>query len=168
MWKIISEFKKFALRGNVVDLAVGFTVGVAFTTVVKSAVDDLIMPVVGLVIGRVEFSELFYLLKPGPESPPPYATLAEAQAAGAVTINYGLFINNVITFCIIALVMFGLIRLINRLEERFPGIKERLLQDGDVRPDIAVAVDGEIIFDLSDRLREDSEVHFVPPISGGL
>src|SRR5687768_14412414 len=100
MWKIISEFKKFALRGNVVDLAVGFTVGVAFTTVVKSAVDDLIMPVVGLVIGRVEFSELFYLLKPGPENPPPYATLAEAQAAGAVTINYGLFINSLITFSI--------------------------------------------------------------------
>ena len=118
MWKIISEFKKFALRGNVVDLAVGFTVGVAFTTVVKSAVDDLIMPVVGLVIGRVEFSELFYILKAGAEIPPPYATLAEAQAAGAVTINYGLFINNLITFCIIALVMFGLIRLINRLEDQ--------------------------------------------------
>ena len=117
MWKIISEFKKFALRGNVVDLAVGFTVGVAFTTVVKSAVDDLIMPVVGLGIGRVEFSELFYLLKPGPEIPPPYTTLAQAQAAGAVTLNYGLFINSLLTFSIIALVMFGLIRLINRLED---------------------------------------------------
>jgi large conductance mechanosensitive channel len=118
MWKILSEFKKFALRGNVVDLAVGFTVGVAFTTVVKSAVDDLVMPMVGLMVGRVEFSDLFFLLKPGPEISPPYTTLAEAQAAGAVTVNYGLFINNLMTFSIIALVMFGLIRLINHLEDQ--------------------------------------------------
>ena len=123
MWTIASEFKKFALRGNVVDLAVGFTVGVAFTTVVKSAVDDLVMPLVGMGVGRVEFSDLFYLLRPGPEVPPPYTTLAEAQAGGAVTINYGLFINNLLTFSIIALVMFGLIRLINRLEDQ---IEERL------------------------------------------
>lgn len=118
MGQIFAEFKKFALRGNVVDLAVGFTVGVAFTTVVKSAVDDLVMPVVGLIVGRVEFTDLFWLLKAGPESLPPYATLADAQAAGAVTVNYGLFINNLITFMIIALVMFGLIRLINRLEDQ--------------------------------------------------
>jgi large conductance mechanosensitive channel len=116
MWKMLNEFKKFAMRGNVVDLAVGFTVGAAFSTIAKSLVDDIIMPVVGLVTSRVEFKELFVLLKPGPEAPPPYTTLADAQAAGAVTINYGIFINNLLTFAIIAMVMFFLIRGINKLE----------------------------------------------------
>lgn len=115
---IVNEFKKFALRGNVVDLAVGFTVGAAFSTIARSLVDDIIMPVVGLLVGRVEFSDLYLLLKPGLETPPPYTTLAEAQAAGAVTVNYGIFINNVIAFLIIALVMFLLIRAANRLEDK--------------------------------------------------
>ena len=117
MWKILSEFKKFALRGNVVDLAVGFTVGAAFSTIAKSLVDDIIMPGVGLLIGQAEFSDLFILLKPGVEADPPYVTLADAQAAGAVTINYGLFINNVLAFVIVSLAMFLLIRGINQLEE---------------------------------------------------
>ncbi|MEZ4861490.1 MAG: large conductance mechanosensitive channel protein MscL [Caldilineaceae bacterium] len=115
---MFNEFRKFALRGNVVDLAVGFTVGTAFSTIARSLVDDIIMPVVGLVIGRVEFSDLFIVLRAGENAPPPYATLAEAQAAGAVTINYGVFINNIITFLIIALAMFFLIRAINQVEER--------------------------------------------------
>ncbi|MEZ4736480.1 MAG: large conductance mechanosensitive channel protein MscL [Caldilineaceae bacterium] len=115
---MFTEFKKFALRGNVIDLAVGFTVGAAFSTVARSLVDDVIMPVVGLVVSRVEFSDLFWVLKDGENVPPPYATLAEAQAAGAVTVNYGLFVNNIITFLIIALAMFLLIRAINRVEER--------------------------------------------------
>ena len=121
MWKILNEFKKFALRGNVVDLAVGFTVGAAFSTIAKSLVDDIIMPGVGLVVGQAEFSDLFILLRPGVEATPPYATLADAQAAGAVTVNYGLFVNNVLAFVIVALVMFLLIRGINRLESKIEG-----------------------------------------------
>ncbi len=117
MSTILNEFKKFALRGNVVDLAVGFTVGAAFSTIARSLVDDIIMPVVGLMVGRVEFADLYWLLRPGPEAPPPYTTLAEAQTAGAITVNYGIFINNVIAFLIIALVMFLLIRAANRLED---------------------------------------------------
>jgi large conductance mechanosensitive channel len=115
---MFNEFKKFALRGNVIDLAVGFTVGAAFSTIARSLVDDIIMPVVGLIIGQVEFTDLFLVLKAGAEKPPPYTTLAEAQAAGAVTVNYGLFINSIITFLIIALAMFLLVRAINRIEER--------------------------------------------------
>ena len=114
---ITDEFKKFAMRGNVVDLAVGFTVGAAFATVARSLVDDVIMPPVGLLIGENEFQDMFLLLKEGVEQSPPYTTLAEAQEAGAVTLNYGLFINSVITFLIIALAMFFLIRLFNSLQE---------------------------------------------------
>lgn len=124
---MFTEFKKFALRGNVIDLAVGFTVGAAFSTIARSLVDDILMPVVGLAVSRVEFADLFLVLKAGENAPPPYATLAEAQAAGAVTMNYGLFINNIITFLIIALAMFLLVRAINRIEERIErelGIKQ--------------------------------------------
>lgn len=114
---IINEFKKFAVRGNLVDMAIGFTVGAAFTTVAKSVVNDLIMPVVGLFSGGADFSDLFWILKPGAESPPPYATLQDAEAAGAVTLNYGVFANNVLAFLLVALVMFAIIRLMNRVEE---------------------------------------------------
>lgn len=114
--KVFNEFKEFALRGNVIDLAVGFTVGAAFSTIAKSLVDDIIMPPIGMLVGQSEMSDLYFLLKAGTEQAPPYATLADAQAAGAVTINYGLFINNVIAFLVIALVMFLLIRGFNRLE----------------------------------------------------
>ena len=120
--KFVSEFKKFALRGNVIDLAVGFTVGVAFTTIVKSFVSDIIMPPVGLLLGRTDFANFFWLLKSGNKSGP-YDTLADAQGAGAVTINYGLFLNNLIAFLIVAIVMFLIMRLANqvdsKLEEEF-------------------------------------------------
>lgn len=115
MLKILNEFKKFALRGNLLDLAVGFTVGAAFSTIAKSIVDDLIMPFVGFIIGDSQFADLFILLEAG-ATPPPYTTLLAAQEAGAITINYGAFINNVVAFLIIALVMFFLIRGMNRLE----------------------------------------------------
>ena len=115
---IIEEFKKFALRGNVVDLAIGFTVGAAFSTVAKSLVDNIIMPPIGLVLGRADFSDLFVLLKAGEQEPPPYATLADAQAAGAVTLNYGVFINNVLALLVVALAMFLIIRAINRINEK--------------------------------------------------
>ena len=117
---MLKEFKAFAMRGNVLDLAVGIIIGGAFGTIVKSLVDDVIMPPIGLALGNVDFSELFLLLKDGPKAAPPYATLAEAQQAGAVTVNYGLFINSVITFLIVAFAVFLLVRGANRLQPPEP------------------------------------------------
>ena len=113
---MLKEFKAFIMRGNVLDLAVGFIMGGAFGTIVKSLVDDVIMPPIGLALGNVDFSDLFFRLKDGAKAPPPYATLADAQAAGAVTINYGLFINSVISFLIIAFAVFLLVRAANRMK----------------------------------------------------
>lgn len=113
---MLREFKAFAMRGNVLDLAVGIIIGGAFGTIVKSLVDDVIMPPIGLALGNVDFSNLFLLLKAGPKAAPPYSTLAEAQAAGAVTINYGLFINSIITFLIIAFAVFLIVRAANRMK----------------------------------------------------
>ena len=112
MWQ---DFKAFVMRGNVMDLAVGVIIGAAFGAVVKSLVDDVIMPPIGLATGGIDFSSLYILLKPGTKAPPPYASLADARAAGAVTINYGLFINTLITFLIVALAIFLLVRVVNRL-----------------------------------------------------
>ncbi len=113
---MLKEFKEFALRGNVVDMAVGIIIGAAFGTIVKSLVDDVIMPPIGLLLGGVDFVNLFVLLKAGSPAGP-YASLADAQAAGAVTVNYGVSINAVISFLIVAFVMFLLIRSINRLKQ---------------------------------------------------
>jgi large conductance mechanosensitive channel len=113
---MFKEFKAFALRGNVLDLAVGIIIGGAFGTIVKSLVDDVLMPPIGLALGNVDFANLFLLLQPGTKAPPPYATVAEASAAGAVTINYGQFINNVIAFIIIAFAVFLIVRAANRLQ----------------------------------------------------
>ena len=115
---MLNEFKKFAMRGNVVDMAVGIIIGGAFGTIVKSMVDDVLMPPLGLLLGGVDFSNLFVVLKRGPEVAGPYASLADAQAAGAVSINYGIFINNVIAFLIVAFAVFLLIRGMNRLEAK--------------------------------------------------
>jgi large conductance mechanosensitive channel len=112
---MLKEFKAFLLRGNVLDLAVGIIIGAAFGTVVKSLVDDVIMPPIGLALGNVDFANLFYQLEPGPKAAPPYATLAEAKAAGAVTINYGSFINNVVAFIIVAFAVFLVVKAANRL-----------------------------------------------------
>ena len=112
MWQ---EFKAFVMRGNVMDLAVGVIIGAAFGAVVKSLVDDVIMPPIGLATGGVDFSDKFALLKAGAKAPPPYASLAAAKDAGAVTLNYGLFINTIITFLIVALAIFLLVRAVNRL-----------------------------------------------------
>jgi len=114
--KLIAEFRKFALRGSLIDMAVGFTVGAAFTTVARSLVDNIIMPGVGLVLGSADFSDFFILLKAGPKTPPPYHTLEAAEKAGAVTLNYGLFINSIIALMLVALAMFIIIRLVNRTE----------------------------------------------------
>ena len=112
MW---NDFKAFILRGNVLDLAVGVIIGAAFGTVVKSMVDDVIMPPIGLAIGGVDFSNLFVVLKDGATAAAPYASLAEAKAAGAVTLNYGAFINTIITFLIVALAVFMLVRMVSRM-----------------------------------------------------
>jgi large conductance mechanosensitive channel len=116
---MLKEFKEFALRGNVVDMAVGIIVGAAFGTIVKSLVDDVIMPPIGLLLGGVDFTNLFLVLKAGNPAFP-NMSLADAQAAGAVTINYGVFINNVVSFLIVAGVMFLLVRSINRLRGEEP------------------------------------------------
>lgn len=115
---ILAEFRKFAIRGNVVDLAIGFTVGAAFTTIARSLVDDILMPPVGLALGRTDFSDLYVLLRHGTEAAPPYATLADAKAAGAVTLNYGLFVNAILAFVIVAFAMFLVIQAINRFHQR--------------------------------------------------
>jgi large conductance mechanosensitive channel len=122
---LLNEFKKFATRGNLIDMAVGFTVGAAFSTIAKTLVDDIIMPPVGLLIGRADFSDLFILLKAGDKVPPPYPTLSAAQAAGAVTVNYGHFLNSVMAFLLVAVSMFFIIRAVNKVDEelqsRFAG-----------------------------------------------
>ena len=112
---MFKEFKEFIMRGNVLDLAVAFIMGGAFGTIVKSLVDDVIMPPIGLALGNVDFSNLFVLLKEGAKAPAPYTTLAEAKAAGAVTMNYGLFVNSIISFVIVALAVFFLVRMANRM-----------------------------------------------------
>ncbi len=112
---MFKEFKKFALRGNVVDLAVGIVIGSAFTAIVNSLVNDLLMPPIGLLLGGVDFENFFLTLKTGAPAGP-YPTLADAQAAGAVTINYGLFINSIVSFLIVAIALFLIIRSVNRLQ----------------------------------------------------
>lgn len=111
LWK---EFKTFAMRGNVIDLAVGVVIGAAFTSIVNSLVNDVIMPPIGLILRGVDFKNLYISLD-GTE----YPSLAAAQEAGAATLNYGLFINNVINFLIIAFVIFLVVRQINRLKSKF-------------------------------------------------
>lgn len=113
---MLKEFKDFAMRGNVVDMAVGIIIGGAFGTIVKSLVSDVIMPPIGLLLGGVDFSDLFITLKEGVEVAGPYATLAAAQEAGAVTMSYGLFVNAVISFLIVAFAVFLLIKGINNLQ----------------------------------------------------
>jgi large conductance mechanosensitive channel len=118
---LLKEFQKFAVRGNLIDLAVGFTVGAAFTTVVKSLVSDVLMPPIGLLTGGADFADLFWVLKSPPTASAPaagFATLADAQNAGAVTLNYGLFLNNCLALFLVALAMFAVIRTVNRLDAR--------------------------------------------------
>lgn len=109
---MIKEFREFAIKGNMVDMAVGIIIGGAFATIVKSLVADVIMPPIGLLLGGVDFGNLFVVLRGTGD----FGTLAEAQAAGAVTINYGVFFNNVISFLIVAWAVFFLVRAINRLK----------------------------------------------------
>ncbi len=116
--KIFKEFKEFAMKGNVVDMAVGIIIGAAFGTIIKSLVADVIMPPIGLLLGNVDFSNLFIVLKEGVKAAGPYANLSAAKEAGAVTLNYGLFINTIISFLIVAFAMFVLIKQMNRLKRK--------------------------------------------------
>jgi large conductance mechanosensitive channel len=113
---MLKEFKAFAMRGNVLDLAVGIIIGGAFGTIVKSLVDDVIMPPIGLALGNVDFTNLFLVLKEGAKAAGPYSTLGEAKAAGAVSINYGVFFNSIIAFLIVAFAVFLVVRAANRLK----------------------------------------------------
>ncbi len=113
---MFKEFKEFAMRGNVVDMAVGIIIGAAFGTIIGSLVNDVIMPPIGLALGNIDFSNLYFLLKEGAAAP--YASLADAQKAGAVTINYGKFVNTIITFIIVAFAMFLIIRGMNSMKKQ--------------------------------------------------
>ncbi len=119
------EFRKFIMRGNMIDLAVGIVIGGAFSTIVSSLVNDIIMPPIGLLFGDTDFSDLFVVLRQGSEPLGDSATLQAAQEVGAVTLNYGLFINHVITFLIVGLAIFIIIRGINRMRERFEKEEEK-------------------------------------------
>jgi large conductance mechanosensitive channel len=114
---MLKEFKEFAVRGNVVDMAVGIVVGTAFGVIAKSLVSDVIMPPVGIVLGGVDFKDFFIVLRDTAVAGP-YATLEEAAKAGAVTLNYGAFVNTVISFLIVALAMFFVVRSMNRLKKK--------------------------------------------------
>jgi large conductance mechanosensitive channel len=114
---MLKDFKEFAMRGSVVDMAVGIVIGAAFGSIVKSFVDDVLMPPIGLLLGNVDFSNLFITLKDGAKAAGPYASLVAAKAAGAVTLNLGLFINTVISFVIIAFAVFLVIKGLNRMKK---------------------------------------------------
>jgi large conductance mechanosensitive channel len=114
---MLKEFKEFAMRGNVIDMAVGIIIGAAFGTIVKSLVDDIVMPPIGLLLGNVDFSNLFAVIKAGKVAGH-YETLAAAKAAGAVTVNIGVFLNTIISFVIVAFSVFIIIKQINALKRK--------------------------------------------------
>ena len=114
---MLKQFKEFAVRGNVVDMAVGIVIGAAFGTIIASFVADVLMPPIGLLLGRVDFANLFVVLKQGTMAGP-YESLAAAKQAGAVTLNIGVFINTIVSFLIIAFAVFLVIRWINRLKAK--------------------------------------------------
>lgn len=116
---MLKEFTKFMMRGNVMDMAVGIIIGAAFGKIVNSLVSDVIMPPIGLLLGRADFSNLFLVLRQG-NPPEPYSTLAEAQKSGAVTLNYGLFVNTIIGFVIVGFSVYLLVRWVNRLTNLIP------------------------------------------------
>lgn len=115
---MMSEFREFIAKGNVMDLAVGVIIGAAFQKIVDSLVNDVIMPVVGLATGGTDFTNMFTVLRDGVKAPGPYASLAEAKAAGATVIGYGAFINEIIQFLILAWVVFLMVKSVNRLRRQ--------------------------------------------------
>jgi large conductance mechanosensitive channel len=115
---MVKEFRDFIMRGNVIDLAVALIIGAAFGAIITSLVADIIMPPIGLALGRVDFANLFLVLKDGAKAAGPYASLDDAKAAGAVTVNYGVFVIKVVTFLIVAFVVFMIIKAMARLRPR--------------------------------------------------
>lgn len=113
---MLQDFKKFVARGNVVDLAVGVIIGASFGSIVKSLVDDLVMPPIGLVTGGIDFANKFVVLKDGAKAAAPYASLADAKGAGAVTLNYGVFVNQTVAFLIVAACVFLVVRALAKLQ----------------------------------------------------
>ena len=120
---VLKEFKEFAVKGNMLDMAVGIIIGAAFGTIIKSLVDDVVMPPIGMMLGGVDFKELFFLIG-DTSAAGPYATLAAAQEAGAVTINYGLFINALISFLIVAFAVFMVVRSFNKMKKAEEVVEE--------------------------------------------
>ena len=116
---MLKEFKAFAMRGNVIDMAVGIIIGASFGAIVKSLVDDVIMPPIGMLLGNVDFSDLFIVLKEGATAGP-YLTVEAAKKAGAVTLNYGQFVNSLVSFLIVAFAVFMLVRAVQRLKHEEP------------------------------------------------
>ncbi|WP_374339271.1 large conductance mechanosensitive channel protein MscL [Leeia sp.] len=114
---MLKEFKEFAMKGNVVDLAVGVIIGAAFGAIVKSLVDDVIMPPIGMLLGNMDFANLYWVLKEGTKAAAPYATLKEATDAGAVVLRYGAFINTIVNFLIVAFSVFLVIKQLNRFKK---------------------------------------------------
>ena len=115
---LVKEFKEFAVKGNVIDLAVGIIIGAAFGKIVSSMVNDILMPPIGKLLGNVDFKDMFVVLSRGAENKGPYVSLTDAKAAGAATLNYGLFINTVIEFLIVAFAVFMLVKAINTLRRK--------------------------------------------------
>jgi len=127
-----NEFKKFAMRGNVIDMAVGIIIGAAFGKIVDSLVKDVIMPPIGLLLGKVDFTNLFVVLRDGVEKAGPYVSLDAAQKAGAVTLNLGLFVNALISFTIVAFAVFILIKAINELQAKM--LKQEQAEEANKEP----------------------------------
>lgn len=119
---MLKDFKNFAIKGNVVDLAVGVIIGSAFGSIVKSLVDDIIMPPIGFLLGNVDFSNLFIVIKEGAKAPGPYLTLAEATSAGAILIKYGSFANTVVSFVIVSFSVFLMIKQLQKLKKEEPAM----------------------------------------------
>lgn len=120
---MLQEFKKFAVKGNVVDMAVGIIIGAAFTTIVKTLVDGVLMPPIGLVTGGVDFADQFILLKEGTKAAGPYASLAAAQAAGAIVISWGALVNAIVNFLLVAFALFLVVKQINRMKAAPPPVE---------------------------------------------
>jgi large conductance mechanosensitive channel len=134
---VLKEFKEFAVKGNMLDMAVGIIIGAAFGTIIKSLVDDVIMPPIGMLLGGVDFKEFFILLS-DPAAGAPYATLAAAQEAGAVTVNWGLFINALISFLIVAFAVFMVVRSFNKLKREEEAVEEEAPAEPEPSPEEAL------------------------------
>lgn len=145
---MLKEFREFAVKGNVIDMAVGIIIGAAFGAIVTALVQGIVMPPIGLLVGGVDFSNIYTLLRPG-EVPGPYASLEEAQAAGAVVIAWGAFLNTVISFLIVAFSVFLLVKWINKLKRQ---------QEAEVAaepaPEPALTAEQQLLTEIRDLLRQ--------------